>query len=175
MRGFSFQAVNAGLAGLLLAACATSGSGEGWIEADLEVPSERVLRQVAVLALEKNGFPPGTEDEGLQNTVSSGWLVSLQPFKGDGTRMKAHVHYDEKGPRTWLVGVRVERETNEELGKTLELAQAKWESGPDDQDTATRILNYMQTVLGVEFKLGPKGPLKPKPGVEVPFGREKPL
>lgn len=174
MRGFFLEAVIAFIATLALAACASSGPEGDWIEAGLEVPSERVLRQVADLALEKNGFPPGTEKEGAQNTVSSGWLVSLQPFKGDGTRMKAHVHYEEKGPRNWLVGVRVERETNEEMGKTLELARAKWKAGPDDQATATRILNYMQTVLGVEFELGPKGPLKPKPGVEVPLGREKP-
>lgn len=175
MRGFVVQVVIACLASVLLAACASSGSDGDWIEADLEVPSERVLRQVAVLALEKNGFPPGTEEEGVQNTVSSGWLVSLQPFKSDGTRKKAYVHYDEKGPRSWLVGVRVEKETNEELGKTLELARAKWESAADDQETATRILKYMQTVLGRDFELGPKGPLKPRPGADVPIGREKPL
>jgi hypothetical protein len=175
MRGFVVRAGLAALAGLMLLACASSGAEGDWVETDLEVPSERVLRQVALLALEKNGFPPGTEEEGVQNTVSSGWLVSLQPFKGDGTRLKAHVHYDETGPRQWLVGVRVERETNEEMGKTLELARAKWEPGPDDQETATRILNYMQVVLGTEFKLGPKGPLKPRSETEVPLGRDKPL
>jgi len=175
MRGFVVQALLVGLASLPFASCVTGDAEGQWIESDLEVPSERVLRQIALLALEKNGFPPGTEEEGAQNTVSSGWLVSLQPFKSDGTRMKAHVHYDEQGPRSWLVGVRVENETNEELGKTLELARAKWEAGPDDQETAKRILNYMQVVLGTEFKLGPQGPLKPKPETQVPIGREKPL
>ncbi len=162
------------LASLLLAACASSEPEGDWVEMRLEVPSARVLRQVAVLALEKNGFPPGTEEEGLQNTVSSGWLVSLQPFKGDGTRSKAHVHYAEEGSRTWLVGVRVERETNEELSKPLELARAQWDSGPDDQVTASRILRYMQTLFGTEFKLGPKGPLEPRPEVDIPLGRPKP-
>ena len=175
MRGFVIPVLFACLASLPLTGCASTDDDGSWIESDLEVPSERVLRQIALLALEKNGFPPGTEEEGAQNTVSSGWLVSLQPFKSDGTRKKAHVHYEEQGPRSWLVGVRVENETNEELGKTLELARAKWEAGPDDQETAKRILNYMQVVLGTDFHLGPQGPLKPKPETEVPIGRTKPL
>lgn len=146
-------------AALWLAACASSGSGDregDWAEADFNVASERVLRQVATLALEKNGFPPGTEEVGAKSTVSSGWRVELQPFKGDGTRSKAHVQYEEKGAAQWHVYVRVEKETNEELAKPLELARAKWESAPDDRDAAARIVRYMQTVFGREFQMGPK-------------------
>ena len=139
------------------AACSSTGDREGdWAEADFNVASERVLRQVATLALEKNGFPPGTEEVGAKSTVSSGWRVELQPFKGDGTRSKAHVQYEEKGAAQWHVWVRVEKETNEELAKPLELARAKWESAPDDRDAAARIVRYMQTVFGREFQMGPK-------------------
>ncbi len=145
------------LALLVTGACTSSGSREGdWAEADFNVASERVLRQVATLALEKNGFPPGTEEVGAKSTVSSGWRVELQPFKGDGTRSKAHVQYEEKGAAQWHVYVRVEKETNEELAKPLELARAKWESAPDDRDAAARIVRYMQTVFGREFQMGPK-------------------
>ncbi len=137
--------------------CRSTTSEEGeWAEAEVTIASERVLRQVATIALDKNGFPPGTENVGLNSTVSSGWRVELQPFKGDGTRSKAHIQYEEKSARTWHVSVRVEKETNEELAKPLELARAKWESGPDDRDSAARILAYMRTLLGREFELGPK-------------------
>jgi hypothetical protein len=144
---------------VLVAGCAsTEEEREGdWVEMEMTVASERVLRQVAALALERNGFPPGTEESGAQQTVSSGWNVVLQPFKGDGSRTKAHIEYEERSPRKWLVGVRVQRESNEELAKPLELARAQWETQPDDRATAARILGYMQTVFGREFELGPKG------------------
>ncbi|MCY2960745.1 MAG: hypothetical protein NTY35_11315 [Planctomycetota bacterium] len=144
---------------VLLVACSSSGASDregDWVEADMTVASDRILRQIATLALQKNGFPPGTEDQAAQTTVSSSWKVQLQPFKSEGTRAKAHVMYEEKGPRTWHVAVRVEKETNEELAKPLELSRAKWESGPDDKEAASRILRTMQTVFGREFELGPK-------------------
>lgn len=146
------------LPALLFGACGGLGAREeSWVDAELAVPSERVLRQVASLALEKNGYPPGTEAKDAATTVSSGWKVQLQPFKGDGTRHKAHVQYEAKDARTWFVSVRVEKETNEELAKPLELARAKWEAAPDDRESASRILRYMQTVLDDrDFELGPK-------------------
>lgn len=136
----------------LLPACAApdaSGSArEGeWVEADIVVPSERILRQIAVQAMSRNGFPPGTEATKAQTMVSSGWKVDLQPFKGDGTRAKAYVEYEEKNEREWHIYVRVEKETNGELAKPLELAKAKWEAGPDDTESASRILRLIQMVL----------------------------
>ena len=135
----------------LFAACSTTGAIEGdWSEADITIASERVLRQAAQIALQKNGFSPGTATDEAHKTLSSGWKVELQPFKGDGMRRKAHVQYDEKAERTWLVSVRVEKETNEELAKPLDLASAKWESADDDTEAASRILRYIQTVFGAE-------------------------
>jgi hypothetical protein len=127
---------------------ASGSAREGdWVEADVVVPSERILRQVAVQAMSRNGFPPGTEASKAQSMVSSGWKVDLQPFKGDGTRAKAFVEYEEKNEREWHVYVRVLKETNGELAKPLELAKAKWESGPDDTESASRILRLIQMVL----------------------------
>jgi hypothetical protein len=127
-----------------------------WVEADITIASDRVLRQVASIALERNGFPPGTGEAGDFSVVTSGWKVILQPFKSDGTRAKAHVAYTEKDAQTWTVAVRVEKQTNEELAKPLDLGLAKWEDAPDDNEAATRILEYMRTIVGTEFKLGPK-------------------
>ncbi len=150
----------------VFAACTTAGAIEGdWSEADITIASERVLRQAAQIALQKNGFSPGTATDEAHKTVSSGWKVELQPFKGDGMRRKAHVQYEEKAERTWLVSVRVEKETNEELAKPLDLASAKWESADDDTESASRILRYIQTVFGAEIT-AQKPPVKDaaKPG-----------
>jgi len=138
----------------LFAACATSTDIEGdWSEADIPIASERVLRQAAQIALQKNGFAPGTATDEAHKTVSSGWKVELQPFKGDGMRRKAHVQYEEKSERTWTVSVRVEKQTNEELAKPLDLASAKWEDADDDTEAANRILRYLQTVFGPDSSL----------------------
>lgn len=140
------------VAAAFFTACAApdaSGSArEGeWVEADLVVPSERVLRQIAVQAMSRNGFPPGTEAHNAQSMVSSSWKVDLQPFKNKGTRAKAYVEYEERSAREWHVWVRVEKELNAELAKPLELAKAKWEAGPDDNESASRILRMIQMVL----------------------------
>lgn len=140
----------------LCAACSTTGSRDGeWAEADIDIPSERVLRQIAVLAMERNGFPPGTPDGNEAATIVSGWKIDLQPFKGRGMRQKAHLAYEERGAGKFHIFVRVEKDTNEELAKPLDLEQAQWESAPDDQEMASRIVRYMQTMLGNEFQLAP--------------------
>ncbi len=139
----------------LVAACASTRS-EDWVEGDVTIASERVLRQVATLAMEKNGFPPGAEAANAERTVSSSWKVQLQPFKGEGTRSRAHFEYDEKTAGVFHVSVRVEKETNEELAKPLELTHADWTSGPDDEEMASRILRYLQTLIGKEFQLSPE-------------------
>jgi hypothetical protein len=128
---------------LFLAACLSGGRAGQWAEGEVVIASERVLRQAAALALEKNDFPPGSQVDDANRTLASSWKVDLQPFKGDGTRRRAFVEYDEAGPGRWLVAVRVERETNEELARPLELAHAQWEEAPDDLDAAQRILRYL--------------------------------
>jgi hypothetical protein len=144
-------------ASLSISACSVLGANpESWIEGDVNIASERLLRQIATIAMEKNGLPPGTEEGNLQSTVSSGWKVQLQPFKGDGTRAKAHMQYEEKSTSVWHVYIRVQKDTNEELARPLDLTQAQWASGPDDDAWATRILKTMQAMLGTEFHLSPE-------------------
>lgn len=151
----SIRALVLALCASLCVACAGTGSSEAdWVEGEIAIPTERLLRQISALSLKRNGFPPGTEAAGEQTTVSSSWRVQLQPFKGEGTRTKAHVRYGERRPGVWNVSVRVEKETNEELAKPLELARAKWESAPDDRGAANRILRTMQTLLGGEYEHG---------------------
>ena len=143
----------------LLSSCAGAGSRDGdWVEADVVIASERVLRQAAAIALEKNDFPPSTEQGGLQSTVASSWKVDLQPFKGEGLRRRAYVQYEERGPGTWRVSVRVEKQTNEELARPLELERAQWEDAPDDREAAGRILRYLLLVFGEKgSQLAPSG------------------
>lgn len=164
-----FRIAFVGALALLLAlftACASSGDSEtegDWSEADITIASERVLRQAVQIALQKNGFAPGTATDEAHKTVSSSWKVELQPFKGDGTRRKAHVQYEEKAPRTWTVSVRVEKQTNEELAKPLDLASAKWEDDDDDAEVASRILRYLKTAFGPDTSLNTPSPKEPLP------------
>lgn len=145
-------------ASFAVAGCSSfGGATEEWVEADIKIASERVLRTVAMQAMKQNGFPPGTEDGNAVATVSSSWKVQLQPFKSQGTREKAHLQYEEKEAGVWHVYVRVEKDTNEELAKPLDLAQAQWESAGDDRESASRVLRTLQTMLGIDFQLAPKG------------------
>lgn len=140
----------------LCAACSSTGSSDGeWVEADLDIPSERVLRQISVLAMERNGFPPGTPDGNEPTMIVSGWKIDLQPFKSRGTREKAYLGYEERSAGKFHIFVRVEKDTNEELAKPLDLEQAQWESAADDQEMASRIVRYMETMLGKDFQLAP--------------------
>ncbi|MBL8861468.1 MAG: hypothetical protein JNK02_05595 [Planctomycetes bacterium] len=156
LRAAALVAVTLALALALCVACASAAERQGnWTQADVVIPSERVLRQALVIAMQKNGFPPGTEEVGAQETVSSGWKVELQPFKGDGRRRRAHAEYEELGPREWRIYVRVENETNEELAKPLELSRAKWERAPDDSEAASRIVRYLLNSLAEGGALAP--------------------
>ena len=46
-----------------LPSCASSDSDAAWIEADVKADTERILWQVTVLALERNGYPIGSGGE----------------------------------------------------------------------------------------------------------------
>ncbi len=142
----------------LLALCAAgcSSTKPKWVEADVEAASERVLWQVAMLAMEKNDFPPSAEQDRAGGVAVSGWRISLQPFKGKGYRDQCEVNFSSLGERKWHVKVRVRRETNEELARPLELPRAKWEPAADSEDSARLVLRYIRTLLGGDFRVGPK-------------------
>jgi hypothetical protein len=134
-----------------LFACASAPQPAQWIDATLEAPSDTILWDVTRLSLEKTGFPIGTGLERGKLVAVSGWQTSLAPFKSDGFRERAHIHYTSTGGRKYAVQVRVERETNEDITHPLDLSYADWKSAPDNVTRAQIVLGYIKATLGPEL------------------------
>jgi hypothetical protein len=127
-----------------------------WSTGTVTASSERVLWQVTVLALEKTEFPVGSRMDPATLTAISGWRISLAPFKGKGFREQCEVHYTAKGPREYDVQVRVRREKNQDIVQPLDLTYAEWEPDEDDVERAGVVMQYIKSLLGNEFNVGPK-------------------
>jgi hypothetical protein len=124
--------------------------------ASVTASSERVLWQVTILALEKTHFPIGARMDPATLTATSGWMTSLAPFRGKGYREQCEVHYTPKGPREYDVQVRVRREKNMDIVQPLDLTYAQWEADDDNVERAGVVLQYIKSLLGNEFAVGPK-------------------
>lgn len=145
------------LSAVLAVGCASTPD-EGWHEGSVSAPTERVLWQVTVLALERNDFPVGSGVNPSTLKAVSGWRVSLAPFKGDGYREQAHIEWtrDKAQEGRWNGRVRVHRQRNENLSKPLDISYAEWEDEADDADRARLLFNTVRALLGGEFKVEPR-------------------
>ena len=125
-----------------------------WQVDEIEVPSERLLWEVTVFALEKEKFPLGTRLDPTTLTAISGWRNSLAPFKGKGRRERATVRYSAVGPHLYRVEIRVEREINQDPVRPMDLSYAKWESAPDSQENAMVLLQRIRSWIqpGLEMR-----------------------
>jgi hypothetical protein len=149
----------AAIAALLFAAAGCQSAGPERSEAErveVAAPSDSILRQVTLLALDKSGFPPGTEAARADLQVTSGWDTSLAPFKGEGFRERAVVRYERVEGGRYGVEVRVARERNDELERPLDPALAKWKSEADNEERARIVLQHIRAMLGQELEVGPR-------------------
>lgn len=140
---------------LALAACETTRKPPPqWQSSEIEVPSERLLWEVTVFALEKERFPVGTQLDPTTLTAVSGWRNSLAPFKGKGRRERAEVRYQAVGPKLYRVQVRVEREINEDPVRPMDLSYAKWEPSPDNVEAASILMQRIKSWIapGLEMR-----------------------
>lgn len=124
-----------------------------WQVDEIEVPSERLLWEVTVFALEKERFPLGTRLDPTTLTAVSGWRNSLAPFKGKGRRERAEVRYTAIGPRLYRVEIRVEREINQDPVRPMDLSYAKWESAPDSAEAAMVLLQRIKSWIAPGFEM----------------------
>jgi hypothetical protein len=111
---------------------------------------------VTLLALEKSGFPPGTDLNPGDMVAISGWMMSLAPFKGDGYREQATVWLERLEGHQYQVDVRVVRERNESLTNPLDPTVAKWKTDADNLQRARLVLQHIQSELGTDFEVGVK-------------------
>ncbi len=149
---------------LISTGCASTDDGDdggAWAEIEVNAPSVEVLWQVTRLALQRENLPVQNRFNDLNHTTTTGWHVSLAPFKGDGFRERAKVRFETLGPGEFELAARVIRETNECLARPLDISYAEWESADDNEARAKILLQRIRAYLGddVEFEVGSK----PKP------------
>ncbi len=141
---------------LACAGCLSSEPEPAWVQGKVTAASDRVLREVTALALQKSGFPGGSGIEPGRLTATSGWYVSLAPFRGKGYREQCEVKYTPAGPNEYQVDVRVRREKNDDLVKPLDITYADWKPEPDNPEHAKIVLQYIRSMLGGSFEIGRK-------------------
>lgn len=140
-----------------LPGCATTTPAQ-WQSASVAVGNERLLLEVTEIALRKTGFPVGAGLDPTHLRATSGWKISLAPFKGKGWRERATVQYHRESNGKYLASVRVERERNDDIVRPMDLTYAQWESDPDNTERAGVLLHFVQALLhtGDEVLESPK-------------------
>ncbi len=148
------------LLSVLLTACQSSPRHPpNWVSGEVAVPSERILWEVTVLALEQHGYPVGTKLDPVTLEAVTGWSNHAAPFRGKGYRERAHVKYARTEDGDYGVDVRVEREVNMDLVRPLDLSYAEWEPAPDNQEQAQILLQRIRAYVGGNFEMTPDEPL----------------
>jgi len=145
---------------LALASCTSTPKEPDalWAEAEIQVGSQRILREVAVLSLERQGFPigAGIDPEGLSITTS--WRNHLAPFRGEGYRQQAVIQAEPLGSGRFRVSVRVKKQINQSIAKPLDLSYAEWEWVEDDEDMARILLQHVRSYFAAE--IDPRSPAR---------------
>jgi hypothetical protein len=124
-----------------------------WVEAGIESPTEQVLWDAALQALQKHDYPLGATFDRSAGYVVSGWKTSLAAFRGQGWREKAWIQFDRQKAGDYQVKVRVQRETNMDIVRPLDPSYADWEPSQDDARAARILLQTVRSYLGTELDL----------------------
>ena len=127
-----------------------------WVSTTTSAPSEQVLWEVALIALSEQHFPLGSGVDPTSMTATSGWRHSLAPFKGEGYRHRARVRLEPLEPGKYRVSLQVEKETNEDVARPMDLQYAKWKEAPDDVETAQVLLTHIRARMGEALEVGEK-------------------
>jgi hypothetical protein len=140
-------------AGVLLAAlallaplsgCAGTREKGDWASAHVTAGSDRLMWQVTIFALEKEGFPVTTQVDPGALVATTGWRTDLSPFRGQGHRERAEVRSVQTAPGNYEVRVRVERQVNMDIVQPLDLRFAKWEPAADNTEAAAVLLQRIR-------------------------------
>lgn len=136
-----------------LAACNTTPREPdgSWVTAEVEAPSDRVVREIIVSALERERYPLGSGLDPVERVAVSGWYSTLSPFKGRGYRLQAEVRYGLPEEGVYPIEVRVKKQLNQELARPLEPASADWEWTDDDLLRAQVLLYHIQAAFEPEI------------------------
>ena len=139
-----------------LGACQSSPPEEpdpSWMQSEVHAGSDNQLWKVLLLALNQTGFPEGAEMNRGDMHIESGWKIELSPWKGKGTRRQALVTCTPVGPDRWEVSVRVRKQINNALARTLDYSYAEWEWVEDDDVQARILLQHLRGYLDPQIEL----------------------
>ncbi len=141
----------------LFPSCA-SGPPAAWVPSAIPACSAMRLWEITRLAMEREGFvvlQRGFDPK--TRTATSGWRKELHPFKGRGYRERVLVRYGAGAQAgTMKIGVRIEREINQNLSKPLDPEYADWGEAPDNTERAKVVLQYIRSLLGPDLNIGKK-------------------
>jgi len=126
-----------------------------WKTAEVSAPSDRMLWQLSLLALQSQGFPLAAGTDPGARQVESGWKTDLQPFRGDGKRKRATVRLTPLEKGRWKVEARVQVEKNQNLVSPLDASRAEWQGTSDDESGAQILLQHIQSRLRPELEIVP--------------------
>lgn len=136
-------------------ACKTGRSQPAqWVSATVEAPNEAVLWDLALLAMAQSDYPIGAGVDPAKRVALTGWRFSLAPFKGQGYRQRARLKLTPKEDGRYEIALHVEKETNEDVVRPMELEYAKWEEAPDDLEAAQILLARIEARLGGAIDVG---------------------
>jgi hypothetical protein len=146
------------LLALAVAACSSVARKEAqdakvarWKTAEVDSPSDRVLWQLTLLALQTQGYPLAAGTDSGARVVETGWKTDMQPFRGEGQRRRAVVRMTPLEPGRWKLEARVKREDNQNLVAPLDPVRAEWEPAADDEAAAEILLQHIRARLRPEL------------------------
>lgn len=128
-----------------------------WSTIEVDAPSDRVVWQLALLALQSQGYPLASGTDPGARAVQSGWKTDLQPFRGEGERRRAMMRLAALEPGRWKVEARVQVEHNKNLVSPLDPARADWKPSADDEMAARTLLQHVRARLAPELPVPASG------------------
>ncbi len=145
------------LAALLFAACQTGRINQPqWATTTASAPSEAVVWDVVMFALNEQNFPIGAGLDPGSRVATTGWRNSLAPFKSEGFRQRVCMGLEPLDGGKYKLSLRVEKDTNEELAHPMELDYARWEEAPDDIQTAQILISKIDARMGGSLEIKPR-------------------
>lgn len=143
-----------------LAACQTTPEHpEQWVETTAAAPTDAVLWELSLMAIEEQGFPVGGGANPATMTATTGWRLSLAPFKSQGYRERVHLKLEPAEGSRFKLALHVQRETNENLARPMDVRYAEWEPAPDDEAMAKILISKINARIGERLTVG-EAPVK---------------
>ena len=123
-----------------------------WSTIEVGAPSDRVVWQLSLLALQSQGYPLAAGTDTGARAIQSGWKTDLQPFRGEGQRRRAMVKLAPLEKGRWKLEARVQVEENKNLVTPLDPSRAEWKPAADDELAARTLLQHVRARLAPELE-----------------------